>query len=238
VTVAIAQRSVEPETRPPPLENGDRLTRAEFERRYDAMPGLKKAELIEGVVYLGPPVRFRAHSQPHGFVITWLGLYSAATPGVELASEATLRLDLDNDYQPDALLLVEPAAGGRTRVSEDDYVEGPPELVVEVAASSVSIDLHAKLTVYRRTGVPEYVVWRVLERRVDWFELREGAYVPLPADERGVVHSRVFPGLRLAVPALIARDLAAVLAEQQAGLQSPEHQQFAAALAERLGDAR
>jgi Uma2 family endonuclease len=182
---------------------------------------------------MGSPVRLRAHGQPHGFVITWLGLYSAATTCVELASEATVRLDLDNEPQPDALLLLEPAAGGRARVSDDDYVEGAPELVVEVAASSVSIDLHAKLRAYRRNGVQEYLVWRVLDGRVDWFELREGAYVALTPDDRGIVHSRVFPGLRLAVPALVARDLAAVLAEQQAGLDAPEHQQVAAALAAR-----
>lgn len=35
-----------------PLENGDRLSRFEFEHRYQAMPELKKAELVEGVVYI------------------------------------------------------------------------------------------------------------------------------------------------------------------------------------------
>ena len=49
----------------PPLEPGDRLSRAEFERRYEAMPELKKAELIEGVVYMPSPVRLRRHGRPH-----------------------------------------------------------------------------------------------------------------------------------------------------------------------------
>ena len=46
-----------------PLENGDRLSRLEFERRYQAMPELKKAELIEGRVYMASPVRI-IHGQP------------------------------------------------------------------------------------------------------------------------------------------------------------------------------
>ncbi len=224
-----------PATRLPLLESGDRLTRAEFERRYAAMPWLKKAELIEGVVYVGSPVRVEVHAKPHGMLVTWLGTYAAATPGVELADNATVRLDLDNEPQPDALLRLEPAAGGHSRTSEDGYVEGPPELVVEVAASSASIDRHTKLHVYQRNGVEEYLVWQVLDRRVEWFALQEGAYAPLPADERGVVRSRRFPGLRLAVSALVAGDLATVLAEQQAALGTPEHTAFVAALAERVG---
>ena len=64
----------------PPLEDGDHLTRAEFERRYDAMPHLKKAELIEGVVYMPSPVSLR-HWRPDGRIHTWLGYYSARTAG-------------------------------------------------------------------------------------------------------------------------------------------------------------
>ena len=117
-------------------------------------------------------------------------------------------------------------------MSADDYLEGAPELVVEVAASSASIDLHDKLRAYRRNGVQEYVVWRTEEQRIDWFELADGEYRPLPADDAGVVHSRVFPGLRLAVPALLNGDLAAALRELQAGIDADEHRRFADRLAE------
>ncbi len=55
-----------------PLESGDRLTRPEFERRYQAMPQIKKAELIEGVVYVPSPVRFTRHARPHAFMVTWM----------------------------------------------------------------------------------------------------------------------------------------------------------------------
>jgi len=219
--------------RVPPLENGDRLTRAEFERRYEAMPHLKKAELIEGVVFLGSPVRVEAHGEPHSLVVGWLVIYAVATLGVRVADNTTVRLDLDNEPQPDVFVRLEHASGGRSRVSDDGYLEGPPELVVEVAASSASIDRHTKLRVYRRNGVQEYVVWSVLDRRLEWFALREGEYALLEPDEHGLIYSRVFPGLRLAVPALLDGNLAAVLAEQQAALGTPEHRRFVDLLASR-----
>jgi Uma2 family endonuclease len=214
----------------PPLENGDRLTRAEFERRYEAMPGLKKAELVEGVVYVPSPVRYTQHGHPNLSVDTWLGVYMAATPGVGGAGNATVRLDLDNEPQPDILLRIE--HDGRSSVSEDGYVEGPPELVVEVAASSASYDLHDKLRAYRRNGVQEYVVWRVLDDALDWLILREGAYEPLTPDDAGILRSEVFPGLWLAVNALLTKDLAGVLAMLQQGLASPDHAAFVARLHE------
>jgi Uma2 family endonuclease len=166
----------------PALENGDRLTRTEFERRYEAMPHLKKAELIEGVVYVPSPVRHRQHGAPHAHLIVWLGQYVAHTPGVEVGDNSSVRLDLDNEPQPDALLFIDPACGGQVRLSEDGIIEGAPELVAEVASSSVSYDLHAKLHVYRRNGVCEYLVWRVLDQEVDWFVLRDGQYEPMPMD--------------------------------------------------------
>ena len=210
----------------PPLENGDRLTRSDFEQRYEAMPHVKKAELIEGIVYMPSPVRVRSHGKPHGQIMGWIGTYSAATPGVDFADNTTLRLDPDNEPQPDAVLWIDAVAGGHARVSDDDYLEGSPELIVEVAASSASYDLHVKREAYRRNGVQEYVVWRVYDRQVDWFRLENGQYVTVPADAEGVMHSRVFPGLRLAVSALLSSDLAHVLAELQKGLASAEHRAF------------
>jgi Uma2 family endonuclease len=210
----------------PVLENGDRLTRAEFERRYEAMPHLKKAELIEGVVYLPPPVRHRQHGSPHAHLISWLGLYTANTPGIEAGDNSSVRLDLDNEPQPDALLLIDPACGGQVRISADGIIEGAPELVAEVASSSVSYDLHAKLHVYRRNGVREYLVWRVLEREIDWFVLRAGQYERMAVDGQGLLRSEVFPGLWLDPAALVRGDLATVLAIVQQGLASPEQVVF------------
>ena len=208
------------------LENGDRLTRREFERRYAARPDIKKAELIEGVVYMPPAVRITSHGEPHFAVIAWLGGYVASTPGVRAADNTTVRLDRENEPQPDVLLWIEPKAGGQARVSDDDYVEGAPELIVEVAASSATYDLHDKLRAYRRNGVREYVVWRVHDRQIDWFVLEDDEYRRLEPDAAGLIHSTVFPGLRLLVSALLAGDLGTVLAELQRGIGTDEHAAF------------
>lgn len=214
----------------PPLESGDRLTRQEFEHRYQAMPQIKKAELIEGVVFVASPVRMANHGRPHAALIGWLLVYKAATPGVDLGDNATVRLDLDNEPQPDALLRIEPEVGGNSYITDDDYVEGPPELIAEIAASSASYDLNDKLNAYRRNEVQEYIVWQIYENRLDWFSLQEGRYVSLQPDEVGVIRSQIFPGLWLAVNALRQGDLAQVLAVLQQGLQTAEHQAFVESL--------
>lgn len=213
----------------PPLRNGDHLTAVEFERRYHAMPELKKAELIEGVVYVGSPVS-EDHGPPHFDMIGWLALYRFATPGVVGSDNGTVRLDPDNRPQPDIHIRIKPECGGRARVSEDRYVEGAPELVVEVAASSVSYDLHEKLNAYRRNEVLEYVVWRVEDEAIDWLVLREGRYVLLDPGADGILRSEVFPGLWLDPAALIAGEMARVLAVAQQGIASPEHAAFVARL--------
>jgi Uma2 family endonuclease len=210
----------------PPLENGDRLTRSEFERRYDAMPHLKKAELIEGMVRMPSPVRVRSHGKPHGQIMGWLSVYSSATPGVEFADNTTVRLDPDNEVQPDAVLWLSEAADGGARITEDDYLEGSPELIVEISSSSVSYDLHDKLKVYRRNGVKEYVVWRVYDRQIDWFRLEAEEYLAIPADADLVSRSKVFPGLWLNVPALLSGDLPCVFSTLEKGLGSVEHADF------------
>jgi Uma2 family endonuclease len=212
----------------PPLESGDRLTRDEFERRYTAMPGHKKVELIEGVVYVASPLRAKAHGEPHGAIITWLGTYSALTPGVKLYDNPTVRLDADNEPQPDVVLRLE--QDGRSWISEDDYIEGAPELIVEVAASSASYDLHDKLRVYRRNGVQEYIVWRTYSQQMDWFYLEAGEYKSLTADQSGIFRSQRFPGLWLVGDRLLSGDMAAVLQVLQQGIASSEHQTFVASL--------
>lgn len=207
----------------PPLENGDRLSRSEFERRYEAMPHVKKAELVEGVVYMASPLRIKSHGEPHGDLITWLGTYKAFTPGTVIGIEPTVRLDPDNEPQPDAVLFI---PGRQATISANDYIEGAPELVVEIAASSAAIDLHDKKRAYRRNQVREYIVWRTLEGQLDWFGLEADEYVCQQPDEQGVIRSRVFPGLWLIVPALLSGETATVLSVLQEGLNSSEHQAF------------
>ena len=194
----------------PVLESGDRLTRAEFHRRYEARPDIRKAELVEGVVYVASPLRSDVHGEPHASVMGWLVTFKAKTPGVHVSDNATVFLDADNEVQPDAALWREEPGG--PQLTREGYIEGAPQLIVEVAASSASYDLHDKLRAYRRNGVREYVVWRVLDRAIDWFRLREGEYVRVEPDARGVIESETFPALRLDVPKMLAGDLAGVLA--------------------------
>lgn len=209
----------------PPLENGDKLTRKEFERRYQAMPHVKKAELIEGIVYMASPLRIKSHGEPHAYIITWLGNYVAVTPKIGLADNATVLLDADNEPQPDVLLRLE--KDGQSRVNQDDYVEGAPELIVEIAASTASYDLHEKLRVYRRNQVQEYLVWRVYDNEFDWFRLNsDGEYIKLEANSQGIICSQFFPGLWLNKDALLMGNLAEVLTTLQQGLASEEYQMF------------
>ncbi|MEP0916558.1 Uma2 family endonuclease [Leptolyngbya sp. DQ-M1] len=209
----------------PPLENGDHLTRAEFERRY-AASDIKKAELIEGIVYVTSPLRFESHAEPHSNLGGWAGIYKTFTPKVRLGNSPTLRLDLDNEPQPDLVMFLEREAGGRVTISADGYLEGAPELIVEVAASSAAIDSGSKKRVYRRNGVQEYIIWQSYEKRVDWFQLVEGEYRLMLPDETGIIRSQVFPGLWLSVDALLCGDMITVLETVQAGIRSPEHQAF------------
>jgi Uma2 family endonuclease len=201
---------------PPMLESGDRLSREEFHRRYCARPDIRKAELVLGVVYVPSPARV-LHGEPHSSMNGWLTFYKSRTPGVRVSSESTVYLGDDTEVQPDVVMFFDPSRPGGARVNTDHYIVGPPQLVVEIAVSSVSYDLHDKLEAYRRAGVLEYIAWRVQDRAIDWFRLQDGAYVRVEPDARGVIESAVFPGLRLAVASMLAGDLAAVFAELARG---------------------
>ncbi|MEM8639133.1 MAG: Uma2 family endonuclease [Cyanobacteria bacterium P01_G01_bin.54] len=197
----------------PQLENGDRLNQAEFERRYSAMPHLKKAELINGIVYMASPLRIDQHGEPHALVLNWLGFYQAYHDNLQLGDNCTVRLDPQNEPQPDVLL--RKRAGGTSTVSVDGYVEGAPELIVEITASTVSLDLHQKKQMYCRSGVQEYIIWRVEDEAIDWFELVNGEYQRLQPNSAGLLCSNVFPGLQLDHAALLAGNLAQIFAVLQ-----------------------
>jgi Uma2 family endonuclease len=212
----------------PPLQNGERLSRSEYFRRYNAMPANVKAERIEEIVYMAAAAAVSAdfHGQAHIILSTWLGCYWAATPGVSAADNSTILLDTDNDPQPDACLYILPSHGGRIRKNSNRYIVGAPDLVVEVAASSLNYDLGTKLNVYRRNGVCEYLVYHAYEGEFDWFVLRDGQYERTTPDAERIYRSETFPGLWLGVNALIAEEPAEVLAGLQRGVATPEHGEF------------
>jgi hypothetical protein len=201
------------------------------------MPEVKKAELIEGVVYMPSPVSTEGHAGPHFDLITWLGFYRTFTPGIQGGDNGTLRLNLSSAPQPDAFLRILPSHGGNSKTDADGYVVGAPELIAEVAASNASYDLHDKLDAYLRNSVQEYVVWRVWDQAIDWFVRRGDRYEPLPRPADQPYQSEVFPGLWLAPDALIKGDLARVFQVVQQGIASPAHAQFAQRLQQAAGQA-
>jgi Uma2 family endonuclease len=192
-----------------PLESGDRLTRAEFHHRYEARPDIKRAELVEGVVYVGSPVS-SAHGEPHSHVLFWFGAFKSRHPGVRMLDNTTVILDDDNEVQPDAFLWRDEPGG--PQFTEEGYLQGSPQLIVEIAVSSASYDLHDKMRAYRRNRVREYIVWRVLDGAIDWFRWEDGEYRKVEPDERGLIESTVFPGLRLDVAKMLAGDLTGIMA--------------------------
>jgi len=212
--------------RVPPLESGDRLTRSEFERRYHLHPEIKKAELIKGVVYVASPVRIKQHSLPHARLMAWITQYWVATPGIQVADNGTYRLDEENEPQPDISVWLDQSPNARAHVDEDDYLNGAPELLVEVAASTASIDLGDKKAAYAQRGVQEYLVLQVYEQKTTWFTWQAGEYLEMQADAQGVLRSNVFPGLWLDSQKFWNGDLAGVLAVLQQGIATPEHALF------------
>jgi len=218
------------ESRVPPLVAGDKLTRQEFLRRWEADPEIKNAELIGGMVFISSPVTVE-HGESDGDVGAWLGVYKAATPGTAFGHNTTSFL-LDDAPQPDLYLRILPEFGGKSWV-EDKYLRGVPELLTEISLTSESYDLHLKLDLYEAAKIPEYLVVMLFERDIRWHILVDGRYQLMPADADGLWRSRIFPGLWLDGKALLSGDLEQVLARLGQGLQSPEHQRFVADLAAR-----
>lgn len=214
-----------------PLEAGDHLDQATFHERYKAMPSEFRAELIGGIVIVPSPLS-PEHGAYHALVMTWLGNYWIATPGTQARDNATAILDDTSEPQPDAVLILDPACGGQTGLSEDGYATGPPEMIVEVASSSASIDLHTKRRDYEQAGVLEYIVIVIRQHRVRWFVLQEDGYQEGVAED-GVFKSAVFPGLWLHAAALLQLDGLQVMETLRQGMATPEYAAFRQQLQER-----
>ena len=229
----------------PPLWEGDRLTGKEFLRRYKADPQIARAELIGGVVYVNAvrrpdgteepvsPTSVELHSTPQGDLISLFGWYSAYTLGVRGSGPATVAIDDHTLPEPDGILRILPEAGGRSDLTPESYIDGAPELLAEVANTSVARDMGPKYEAYQAGGVPEYLVWRTARGEIDLFALRRGAYAAVLPDSVGVVRSSQFPGFWLDTAALLRGDLRAALETLHAGVASPEHAAFVAKLATR-----
>jgi len=214
------------------LQSGDHMTREEFHRIYEKMPEDFKAELVGGVVFVSPPLRV-GHSDHHVPLVTIFFAYEGNTPGVQSGDNAAVLLSKKSEVQPDVLMRIRPEFGGRSKTSQEDYFEGPPELIAEIAHSTQSIDLHAKRQDYARHGVLEYLVLSVKERQLKWFDLQ--ANKELTADADGVCRVRTFPGLWINVEGLLRRDYHQLMATLKLGLETPEHAAFVRQLEAKRG---
>lgn len=207
----------------PLLANGDRMSQPEFHRRYEACPAHEKFELIGGTVYMASPLR-RPHGAYHVQLSGVLFLYQGGTPGVEVLDNTTVILGEESEPQPDLALRIAAECGGQSRVNEEEYLEGPPELLAEVAYSSRAIDMNQKRQDYERAGVLEYLVLSIEGPELHWFHFPSGDRVR--PNRSGVSRSLVFPGLWVHVPALLAQDGPRLIEVLQQGLASRPHAAF------------
>jgi Uma2 family endonuclease len=214
----------------PRLLNGDHLTVPEFERRYEAVEEDQRAELIEGIVVMSPPIS-SDHGRTNSLMNWLLHHYATATPRTAVAVNTSVHLDGKNEYQPDVMLWIETGNLSGLHMGATGLLEGRPELAVEIALSSHSYDLHEKKAVYQRNQVPEYIVWEVMDARIQWFMLKDGEYVLSKERADGVHCSRIFPGLWLNMPALIAGDSKKAFRSLEKGIKSAGHKAFVKKLA-------
>jgi Uma2 family endonuclease len=212
------------------IQNGDRMTREEFHRLYEQTPEGFKAELIGGIVYVASPL-YPGHGKPHLHLGAVVAAYEAHTPGVDASDNTTIFLGDEGEPQPDLYVRILPEYGGQSSTSENECVEGAPELIIEIANSSRAIDLHAKKKDYIRYGVREYLVHCVAERQLRWFDLANST--ESQPDAAGVLRIKTFPGLWIDGVALLARDYQKLMQTLEEGLAAPEHAAFVRELAGR-----
>jgi Uma2 family endonuclease len=212
----------------PPLQAGDHLSREEFLRIWELHPEIKRAELIGGMVYMPSPLSVE-HGDMEGEIGGWLFAYKSRTPGTAVGHNATSFFMADTP-QADVHLRILTECGGNSW-TKDKYLAGTPELFVEICLSSAAYDLHQKFKLYQSSGVPEYLTVLMFEREIRWHVLVNGAYQVMPPGADGLWRSRIFPGLWLDGPALLAGDSQRLLARLDEGLRSTEHEAFVAKLA-------
>lgn len=212
------------------LHNGDRMKRHEFHAAYCRMPDTYKAELIGGIVFEPSPLGW-AHGKHHVRLGHLLDVYATHTPGTEVGDNATVFLSEEDEVQPDLVLRTVQSFGGNSRLTDDDYVEGAPELVAEVATSSRAIDLHLKKKRYALAGVLEYIVLCLRPKQIYWFDLPGKTELKAGAD--GIFRSAIFPGLWIHGDGLLQLDHELTACALDRGLNSPEHMNFVSQLKKR-----
>ena len=212
-----------------PLCEGEQLPREEFMRRWEAMPDLKFAELIDGIVHMPSPIS-RIHCDFHARLFGWLWTFGSATPGCTLLPAGTWLMSDDSAPQPDLAFCILSERGGQSSI-EGEYSAGVPELIVEISYTTGARDSGIKQRLYERSGVLEYIIVKPQKRQIVWNELAAGKYREIQPGADGLLRSRVFPGLWLNAEALWNNDHTALSKAIQQGTSTPEHAGFVRKLA-------
>jgi Uma2 family endonuclease len=209
------------------LRDGMKLRQPEFHRLYEQYPDDTKFELIDGVVYMASPAGGDHGCGSHG-INGALFIYNVKTPGVQGGNNMSAILGWDSEPQPDVILRILPECGGQSQFNEQNYLVGAPELVCEVAVSSLRLDLGKKLKVYEKYGVQEYIVFDAKDHTLHWFQLP--GHEMIHPDSQGIYKSQLFPGLWIDSKALARGDAAGLFAAVDAGTKTAAHKKFVAKL--------
>ena len=186
---------------------------------------------MDGIVYVMSSRVTVPHAVSHFDLIGLMGAYCVPTPGIAGCVGGTVRLSAECEPQPDVSLRILESHGGQSRIDEDYFIAGAPEMIAEISYESLNYDTDIKRPIYEREGVREFILWRVEDQIVDWYVLRDGTYELLVPDENGIVRSEIFPGLWMHAEAMARRDMGAVARVLQQGLASAEHAEFVRKLA-------
>jgi Uma2 family endonuclease len=208
----------------PRLITGTKFDLDDFLALCEEVAYQQRAELIDGIVFV-PDALWSDHIDLESSVTVCMGQYADVTPGCQSGRNATCVM-LAQSPRPDLYLRIGEEYGGNSRLNRG-VLEGAPELVAEICATSTEIDFGPKLELYMRAGVREYITFETLPpRRIVWRILVDGIYHQILPDASGIIRSHCFPGLWLDTEALWAGDGIRKQATVRAGLESDEHRAF------------
>lgn len=178
-----------------------------FASLFDVIPEDCKADVIDGVVYLSPPQTIEENDLVSWLCIALGTFVEELHLGLVTINKVAYRLDDANGPEPDVAFI----RAQRGDVIRRAYVDGPPDLAVEIVSpESVDRDYELKRRLYERFGVGEYWIIDPDESTALFLILESGAYVEASLDGT-IFHSRVLPGLTLDTRWLWQRPLPATL---------------------------
>jgi Uma2 family endonuclease len=155
-------------------------------------------EVIDGELYMTPPP-----SVPHQSALVYLVTKMSnfvESRGLGYVLPAPLGVRLPNQpvpLEPDIVFV----SSARKAIIGREYVEGVPDLLVEILSpSNWMYDRHEKFRLYQTSGVPEYWIVDYRAKTVEVFVLEEGEFTLIGKWGAGeTASSRVLSGFQVAV---------------------------------------